>query len=309
MVARDIIVIGASAGGFEAIQKLVSGFPADLQAAVFVTIHQYERSEGVLAQVLNRSGPLPALYPWEGLPIEIGRIYVAPPDYHLLLSPGTVQLGHGPKENLQRPCINTMFRSAAAAYGERVTGVLLTGLLDDGAAGLWEIQQCDGATVVQDPDEAPFRSMPESAIRGLNVQYIVRLAEMPPLLARLTMGDKPKPKERKTQATPEQLTAQACPECGGVMTRHKLGRLHEYICHVGHRFGLKTMIAEKSGVVERSIWTALSQSQELSDLLAEAQSEADPEVSANLAEEIERRKKEQSALRTLIESELNSAPD
>ena len=114
---------------------------------------------------------------------------MAPPNYHLVLAPGAVQLSHGPKENMQRPCINVMFRSAAAAYGERVAGVLLTGLLDDGAAGLWEIQQQHGATVVQDPVQATFRSMPDSAIRGLNLQYIMRLEEMGPLLARLSVTD------------------------------------------------------------------------------------------------------------------------
>lgn len=302
MIARNIIAIGASAGGFEAIQKLVSGFPRDLQAAVFVTQHLFERSAGILPEILNRVGPLPAMHPWEETHIQMGRIYVAPPDYHLLLTPESVHLGHGPKENMQRPCINTMFRSAAAAHGERVVGVLLTGLLDDGAAGLWEIQQNGGATVVQNPDEAAYKSMPESAIRGLNVQYIVRLAEMAPLLTRLTMGD------RDTQQQPvgtrepmDGSVSQACPECGGVMHAHKLGRLVEYQCHVGHRFGLKTMIAEKSGVVERSVWTAISQSEELVELLENALPGVDVDTARSLHEEIAQRKEEQAILRKMTE--------
>jgi len=301
MIARDIIVIGASAGGFDAVEKLAAMFPPDLQAAVFVTVHLAERSEGVLPELLTRAGPLPAIHPWEDTPIQMGRVYVAPPDHHLILTPTSVHVGHGPRENLQRPCINTMFRSAAAAHGPRVIGALLTGLLDDGAAGLWEIQQQGGATVVQDPEEAPFRSMPDNAIRGLNVQYIVRLAEMGPLLVRLTMGDRTQSNERNVEKPTEQLTMQACPECGGAMTLYKMGHLREYRCHIGHRFGLKTMIAEKSGVVERAISSALSQSEELSELLEQARTALDEESATQIHAEIAQRKKEQETLRALME--------
>jgi two-component system, chemotaxis family, protein-glutamate methylesterase/glutaminase len=301
MVARNIIAVGASAGGFEAIQKVVSGLPADLHAAVFITQHLSERGEGILPEILNRIGLLPALHPWEETSIQMGTIYVAPPDYHLLLTPDSVHLGHGPKENLQRPCINTMFRSAASSHGNRVAGVLLTGLLDDGSAGLWEIQQHGGATVVQDPDEAAYRSMPENAIRGLNVQYIVRLAEMAPLLTRLTMGDKSEFKRPQPSHVSEEPITQACPECGGVMRLVKLGNLREYSCHVGHRFGLKTMISEKSRTIERAIWSALAQSEELTTLLEEAKPELDPNTAASLQKEIEERAREQGVLRKLIE--------
>ena len=160
----------------------------DLDAAVFVTMHLGERANSLLPQILTRAGRLPAVHPADQTAIRKGMIYIAPPDYHLLLRPGEVHLGHGPRENRQRPCINVMFRSAAAAYGDRVAGVVLTGMLDDGGSGLWEIQQHGGATIVQDPQEAAFPSMPENAIRSLNVQYIVKLDEMPGLLTRLTMG-------------------------------------------------------------------------------------------------------------------------
>ncbi|HEY4010301.1 MAG TPA: chemotaxis protein CheB [Acidobacteriaceae bacterium] len=307
MIARDIIVIGASAGGFEAIQRLVAGLPRDLEAAVFITIHLYPRSEGVLPDLLNRAGPLPAAHPWEETPIEMGRIYVAPPDYHLIVSPKTVHVGHGPKENLHRPCINTMFRSAAMSHGERVAGVLLTGLLDDGSAGLWEIQQHGGVTVVQDPDEAAFRSMPESAILGLNVQYILRLAEIPPLLRRLTIGDRTESRAQQADSRSEHRTMQACPECGGAMTLHTMGRVKEFRCHVGHRFGLKTMVSEKSGVVERAMWKAVSQSEELLQLLEQVQADLDEEAARMVREEITRRKAEQQALRRLVNGDFETA--
>ena len=301
MTKRNIIAIGASAGGFEAIQKVASTFPPDLAAAVFITQHQAGRSEGILPEILNRAGPLPASHPWEETAIEMGRIYVAPPDYHLILTRETVLVGHGPKENMQRPCINTMFRSAAAAHGQSVAGVLLTGLLDDGAAGLWDIQQKGGATVVQDPEEAAYPSMPQSAIRGLNVQYILRLAEMVPFLSRLTMGDGNTQSSADAIELTDDTVSQMCPECGGVMKLYKLGRLLEYRCHVGHRLGLKTMIAEKSGLVERSVWAAIAQSQELVTLLEQAKSGGDRETLAIFDQEIVQRRYEQDALKSVAE--------
>ena len=138
-----------------------------------------------------------------------------------------------------------MFRSAALAYGERVAGVLLTGLLDDGAAGLWEIQQKNGATIVHDPSEATFRSMPDSAILGLNVQYIVRAAEMGPLLTRLALADQNPISSAQPEESRIEQTMQTCPECGGAMAVATMGQLQEFRCHVGHRFGLRTMIEQR----------------------------------------------------------------
>jgi two-component system, chemotaxis family, protein-glutamate methylesterase/glutaminase len=299
MSTRDIIVIGASAGGLEALQQLAAGLPRDLQAAVFITLHLSSTSIGLLPSRLNKTGPLPAAHAEDGEMVRPGRIYTAPPDYHLVLEDSRVLLSHGPKENLQRPGINVMFRSAAAVYGPRVIGVLLTGLLDDGAAGLWEIQQRGGMTVVQDPEEAQFRSMPESAINGLNVQYIVRLAEMGPLLRWLTIEDR----ESLPEPHPEPVlepSSQSCPLCGGAMATVQLGDLREYRCHIGHRFGLKSLIAEKREVVESALSTALSQSEELTALLelslAEPSDSPDPD---ELLVELSERKSEQETLRTL----------
>jgi two-component system chemotaxis response regulator CheB len=300
VASKDIIVIGASAGGFDAIQRLVAGFPLDLPAAIFVTIHVSGKASGILPSIITRSGPLVAANAVDGERIENGRIYVAPPDYHLLLCPGYVQLGHGPRENLQRPCINAMFRSAAAAYDGRVAGVLLTGLLDDGAAGLWEIQQKRGTTVVQDPREANFRAMPESAVRGLNVEYIVRLAEMGPLLARLALNDRqPKQAPSTEEPSPEE-SIQTCPECGGAMKATKMGRLREYQCHIGHRVGLRTMIEQKSVGMERVLGSALAHSEELSSLLETALENLNGEDTAGLRDSLDRRKKEQDVLRSMV---------
>lgn len=307
MIARDRIVIGASAGGIIALKQLVANLPADLHAAIFISLHMVERGEMLLPQILEAAGPLRCSMAAEGMPIEDGHIYIAPPDFHLVLSPETIHLSHGPKEGLQRPSINVMFRSAAATFGDRVTGVLLTGMLDDGAAGLWEILQCGGATVVQDPEEAAYRSMPESAIRSLNVQYILRLQEIAPLLMRLSMGER-----RPTKIDPPllpavpslsgpPLTRQACPECGGVMRLEDRGTLMEYTCHVGHRLGLQSMICDKTDVVERSMWKVLSQSEELIELLQNSQVDADPAHRATLQAEIAARLHDMATIRAVLE--------
>jgi two-component system, chemotaxis family, protein-glutamate methylesterase/glutaminase len=302
MSLRDIIVIGASAGGLSALQRVVENLPRDLQAAVFVTLHRYSLGDGLLPSLLNRSGPLPAAHAEDEEPIRHGRIYVAPQDYHLRLENGRMLLSHGPRENLQRPCINVMFRSAAAAYGTRVAGVLLTGLLDDGAAGLWEIQQRGGITIVQDPDEAQFRSMPENAISGLNVQYIVRLDEIGPLLRWLSTEDGAEPPQ--SGAEPElESASQSCPACTGAMTVANGGKLKEFRCHIGHRFGLNSLIAQKRDVIEGALDTALAQSEELTALLEGSLAESsDPGDSDQLRGEIVERKSEQEALRELAGS-------
>jgi two-component system, chemotaxis family, protein-glutamate methylesterase/glutaminase len=302
MAARDIIAIGASAGGFEAIQHLVASFPPDLPAAVFVTIHISEKSDEILPRIIRKASILEAHHPTDGERIERGVIYVAPPDHHLRFASGHIELSHGPRENMQRPCINAMFRSAAAAYGERVVGVLLTGLLDDGAAGLWEIQQKNGTAVVQDPAEATFRSMPDSAIRGLNVQYIVRLAEMAPLLTKLAMVEPSQPARLDPQSCHVENATQTCPECGGAMSSVRMGNLREYRCHIGHRIGLRTMIEQKSKNIERMLESARAQSEELSGLLRTAREDLGDQDQKALSEELERRKTQQDTLRAMVDS-------
>jgi len=300
MARHDIIVIGASAGGIEALEGVFSGLPHDLPAAIFITQHLPADPSAILPRLLDHYGLLPVAYAQDGEAIRSGKVYLAPPDYHLILEPGFVRLSHGPRENLQRPCINAMFRSAATHYGERVCGVLLSGLLDDGAAGLWEIQQRDGIAVVQDPDEARYRSMPESAIRGLTIQYIVRAAEMGPLLARLAMTDNGvNSGSRPAQACVEP-GGQSCPDCGGVMVTARLGGLLEYRCHTGHRLGLATMIAEKHREVELALDIALSQSEELTTLLRTALDQSSGARATEIGNDVLRRLREQEVLRELL---------
>lgn len=299
MAVRDIIVIGASAGGVSALQQVLATMPADLPGAVFITMHMFKRVDSPLAEILDKAGPLPANYPRDGELIEQGRIYIAPPDHHLILHRGKIELQHGPRENLQRPCINVMFRSAAVAYEERVVGVVLTGLLDDGAAGLWEIQRHGGSTIVQDPEEASYRSMPDSAIAGLNVEYILPLQEISYVLARLSMNNNVSLPVSSDLVTSE-LCQQACPECGGVMKAVHLGTLIEYTCHVGHRLGAKTMIVQKSDMIERSMWNAVCQSEELLDLLKREKLRS-PSAAEALNAEISQRQQETTTLKNILE--------
>jgi two-component system chemotaxis response regulator CheB len=187
---RDIIVIGASAGGVEALQVLVSTLPRTLPAAVFVVQHVPPWGCSSLPQILTRSGPLPAALAEDGELFKYGRIYIAPPDYHLLLEDERTVLWRGPKENRFRPAANALFRSAAATYRNRVTGVVLSGALDDGSAGLWWVARYGGAALVQDPDEAAVPGMPTSAIEHVNSAGIFRSPEIGRAVTALAKGEK-----------------------------------------------------------------------------------------------------------------------
>lgn len=189
MPETNIIVIGASAGGVEALQGLLTRLPARFPASVFIVLHLPARSPTCLPEILTRAGGMVAIHPPEGARIEPGRVYVAPPDRHLVIESNHVHLSSGPKEQHRRPCINVTFRSAAHTHGDRVVGVILTGEMDDGVASLYEIKRRGGIAVVQNPEEALFPSMPLSALREVKVDYTVSLTEMAPLLQRLAAGE------------------------------------------------------------------------------------------------------------------------
>jgi two-component system chemotaxis response regulator CheB len=197
---REIIVIGASAGGVEALQTLVSTIPAEIPAALFVVLHMPSWTRSALPHVLARSGMLPASHARHNELIEHGKIYVAPPDYHLLVEKQRTVLWRGPKENLHRPAVNALFRSAAVAYGEHVIGVILTGALEDGSTGLWWVRRYGGAAIVQDPEEALFPDMPRAALEHVDSAYIARLPEMGTLLNHLANGEEFEPWKQQKRA-------------------------------------------------------------------------------------------------------------
>lgn len=274
---RDIIVIGASAGGPEALRRLVAGLPRDLPAALFVVLHIGARRSG-LPGLLSAAGPLPAAWAADGEPIRPGRIAVAPPDHHLLVEPGRLRLSRGPRENWTRPAVDPLFRSAAQAYGPRVGGVLLSGGLSDGTAGFAEIARRGGTTIVQDPAEAEHPGMPLSALRYTRVDHRLPVGEMPRLLARLA-GTSPKPaagapagegpprisadplptREETVNSgyTLKPPVALTCPICGGAVKEAVVDSLPYYTCHIGHRFAASDMDEAQFRQMEGALEVAL----------------------------------------------------
>jgi len=188
VIRRDIITIGASAGGIEVLQQLVESLPQDFPAAILIAVHLSPYFPSKLPTLLNRAGRLEALFPSAIEPIRPGRIYVAPPNQHLIVEDGAARLWQGPKENRFRPAINPLFRSAAVAHRERVAGVILSGALDDGSAGLWWIKRFGGVTVVQDPSRAAHPEMIQSALQYVDIDYVIDIPKMGKLLTDLATG-------------------------------------------------------------------------------------------------------------------------
>ena len=180
-----LIVIGTSAGGVQALTSLLQGLPSNLPAAVCIVMHLSPILESQLPEILNRVSALPASHPQSNEQLKQGRVYVAPPNRHLVIEDGNMSLNTGPTENRHRPAIDPMFRSAATAFDGKTIGVVLTGTLDDGAAGLWEIKKRGGIAVVQAPDDATHPDMPISAIKSVAVDHVVPIKEMGALLSQL----------------------------------------------------------------------------------------------------------------------------
>ncbi|PSF37849.1 chemotaxis protein CheB [Aphanothece hegewaldii CCALA 016] len=277
MQNHDILVIGASAGGVEALKQLVQALPKDIPATIFVVVHIPAKSRSRLPEILNRFGTLKAFHPKDGDKITQGCIYVAPPDYHLIIKNGYVRIAKGPKENNTRPAIDVLFRTAARVYGPRVVAVVLSGTLDDGTAGLIAVEQRGGITMVQNPEEAMFDGMPKNAIENDHVKYILNIAEIAPVLMKLAnqpiqteeveaVSDE---MEMETDMAELELEAMqsntrpgtpspfACPECGGVLWEIVDDKLVRYRCRTGHAFSPHTLINSQSEQLEEAFWTAL----------------------------------------------------
>jgi two-component system, chemotaxis family, protein-glutamate methylesterase/glutaminase len=272
---REIIVIGGSAGGVEAISTLLRQLPPGIPAAVFVVCHQMPDSKGYLADMLNTGGPLLAKCAEDGEEIHHGVVYVAPPDRHLIVKKEALRVVRGPRENRWRPAIDPLFRSAAVAYGPRVIGVLLSGMLDDGTAGLMAIKRCGGVAVVQDPEDAPYPDMPRNALANVEVDHRLAVPEMGPVIEKLiaetvlTKGPAPRDLEIETAISEsgfsdENLTQQlgelssvSCPECGGPLWRQDAANTSRYRCRVGHSYGAESMLSAEGEALEASLWAAV----------------------------------------------------
>jgi two-component system chemotaxis response regulator CheB len=276
MQFEHLVVIGASAGGVDAIASVAAGLPPDFGAPICLVVHTGADSPGMLHRVLHHAGPLPADVVRESEPLRPGRFYVAPPDRHILVEPGIVIATRGPKENNARPAIDPLFRSAAQVYGPRVIGVVLTGNLDDGTAGLRTIKQLGGLAIVQDPDAAESPSMPASALRRVSVDYCVPLPDIGPLLTRLTresVHDRPVPESKLVAAEVGIAKGEnslhagieaigrpspfACPECHGVLREISDGDEPRYRCHTGHAYTKAAFLSENTETVEAALWSAI----------------------------------------------------
>jgi two-component system, chemotaxis family, protein-glutamate methylesterase/glutaminase len=295
MPGRDIIAVGASAGGVEALGQLVRGLPADLPAAVFVVLHVPPHGTSVLPNILRRAGRLRVDHAKDGEPIVPGRVYVAPPDFHMLLKDGQVRLARGPTENSHRPAIDPLFRTAARRYGRRVVGVVLSGVLDDGTAGLLAVKNRGGLAVVQHPDDALYSGMPQTAIENVAVDHVQPAADLGPLLARLAaeplppVAEPPVPPEMEMEADMAELELQAmqsfdrpgapipfaCPDCHGVLWELHEGDLIRYRCRVGHAWSPDSLLAKQSDGLEAALWTALRALEERANLCAKMAHRAD----------------------------------
>ena len=323
MQPKQIVVIGASAGGIEALRALAAGLPEHFPAAICIVLHTSPQSPGVLPEILNKAGTMPAVNARAGDRLRAGRIYVAPPDRHLLVEPGRVHLTRGPKENRFRPAIDPLFRSAAQVYGPGAIGVILTGNLDDGTAGLWAIKQLGGTTIVQDPEDALFPSMPLSAMQNVRIDFSVPVADIAPLLVRLTSAPV---EEEEVPAVPEPMEVEvkiakeedplnaglerigrpssfACPDCHGVLLQlHEGGRIR-FRCHTGHAYSVESLLAAVSEGIEDSLWVAVRTLEEgylLMQQMSEHLQSHDGDDAQQLAERAEEARRQSEIVRRLV---------
>jgi two-component system chemotaxis response regulator CheB len=245
----------------------MGGLPADFPATLFVVIHMLAHFKSELPGILARAGPLPTVPAVDGIPFQRGKVYVAQPNGHLLLQTNHIHVTRGPKENHTRPAINPTIRSAAMAYGSRVIGVLLSGVLDDGVAGLWEIKRHGGIAIIQDPDEAQHSEMPRNALESVAVDHMVPAQGIPKLLRQLVLEDMQMGQIQEgttTGGTPTKLT---CPECRGALERFQEGKIVEYRCRVKHTYSAETMLSAHAEAQERSLWAAVVALEEGADLV------------------------------------------
>jgi two-component system, chemotaxis family, protein-glutamate methylesterase/glutaminase len=269
--------MGASAGGIPPIQRVISALPDNFPAAVLVAIHTAAEGPRLLPDVFSRMSSLPVAYAVDGERIRKSRIYVAPPDRHLLLDNQHMRVTTGPRENRHRPAIDPLFRSAARAYGPRVVAILFSGLLDDGTAGLSVVTRHGGVTIVQDPDEARFASMPENALKNDSPRYVLPVRKIAPTLLELVAngrrsrargGHPDSTLDKKVKIAEIDMTAierdkpgvpsvYSCPECNGTLWEIREEKVSRFRCRVGHAYGAESLLASKNEELESALWTAL----------------------------------------------------
>ena len=327
---HDIVVVGASAGGVEALVAAVAALPADLAVAVLVVLHIPPHTTSHLPTILSRQGPLPATHARHGEIIQPRHVYVAPPDFHLLVRDGRIELGHGPRENHVRPAIDPLFRSAARAYGPRVVGVVLSGTMSDGSLGMTIVKAHGGVCIIQDPGEALFGDMPRAVLQHTPVDYILPAAQIALQLQALAhrpadtrrtalMRDQEEESaqliqrdiaEQAQDRRPGQSSMYTCPDCGGVLWQLPGGQPLQFQCHVGHTYGPDNLFQLKSEALEMALWACVRMLREKATLahqLATRTRELGDDVAARRIEEQARL--DEQHLRVIRETLLEAVPN
>ena len=319
-----IVVIGASAGGVQAISTLVDGLPLDFDAAVFVVMHIPPETPSRLHEILGRRTTLPVSMAIDGDAIRAGHIVVASADRHLMVDADRIRVTRGPKESRSRPAVDVLFRSAAAAHGPRVIGIVLTGALDDGTAGLWAIKDRGGVALVQDPKGAEHPSMPESALRNVQVDRALPVEGMADEIVSRLRASLPQQEDRPVShrmevenliaregnglqagsmeiGTPSKYT---CPACHGVLVEIEEGSILRFRCHTGHAFSLKTLLADVNAAIDTGLWDSLRAVEErillLGRLLERAEKSGSGHVAAAAAAQIKEARQGAETLRALV---------
>lgn len=311
MDKRDIVVIGSSAGGVNALKQLTSALPRDLPASIFIVQHMATDVPSYLPEILTHAGPLKAVHAQDGQPIEQGVIYVATPDHHLIIEGENMLVKKGPKENNFRPAIDALMRSAAYWYKTRVIGIVLTGYLNDGTSGLWSVKQFGGITVIQDPVDALYPDMPRNVLEYVEVDYILPLAEIAPMVTGLVKAPAGEPVDvqplmqqrveveidiakqhnafEKGISNMGKTSGLTCPECGGSLTEIKEGKSTRFRCHTGHGFSSTSLLSEITQSVEMRLWQSLRSMEEGVMLLEQLAAQRDQAGASADADELFRK--------------------
>lgn len=300
-MSPKIIVIGASAGGFSALRTIFADLNPKLNASVFAVLHTSAAYPSYLAQLFSKWSTLPVKFGSIG-EYKAGTIYIAPPDYHLIVERAMMRLSQEPKENGVRPAIDVTFRTAAAAHRGRVIGVLLTGMLDDGTAGLFHIKRRGGVTIVQDPDDAEFASMPATALQHVKIDHKLPLKDIAKVINRLAALDGPGTELLRESDEPngmasmiEQdkqravLTGYTCPACQGPLSKIEDGSPTRFRCRVGHGYGLNSLYDAQASYVENALWSSFQSLQAQAEMEENLRQEAEARGDSALVETWKRR--------------------
>ena len=321
MANRDIVVIGGSAGAIKPLHAILELLPSDLQGAIIVVMHVPSGSSGVYSAIATGC-PLPVVMAGDGMQVELGKVYIAPPDHHLLLLDGRLKFGNGPRENLARPAIDPLFRSAALTAGSRAIGLILSGMLNDGASGLAAIKRCGGIAMVQAPNTASAPDMPSAALEATPVDLSGAERDLASAIVKF-VGEEAGPKisappelrlevdiaagSSTTTDTIQKLghsVTLTCPDCGGVLSDVDGARPLRFRCQVGHAYTAKTLLAEQQGAVDEAMRVALRIIEERADLIARMGRDAETAGRSGIADDYLQRARDYRAQAEVLRQAL-----